>query len=91
MFSHQDEVEMTRRYRQDHDLFGVEVNDISDTYDDLDEHDLINFLYPPFTDIEDIGVRGIYLGNYIRWDSYAQHIKMVKQFDFKGRKLARTF
>jgi len=91
MFSHLDEVEMTRRYRQDHDLFGIEVNDISDTYDDLDEHDLMNFLYPPFTDIEDVGVRGIYLGNYIRWDPYAQHLKMVKKFGFKGRKLARTF
>lgn len=91
MFSHTDEVEMTRRYRQDHDLFGVDVNDISDTYDDLDEHDLMNFLYPPFTDIEDIGVRGIYLGNYIRWDPYAQHLQMVKKFNFKGKKISRTF
>ena len=91
MFSHIDEVEMTRRYRQDHDLFGIEVNDISDTYDDLDEHDLMNFLYPPFTDIEDIGVRGIYLDNYVRWDPYAQHLQMVKKFNFKGKKLSRTF
>ena len=50
-----------------------------------------NFLYPPFTDIEDIGVRGIYLGNYIRWDPYAQHLQMVKKFNFKGKKISRTF
>ena len=29
--------------------------------------------------INQIGVRGIYLGNYIRWDPLAQHLKMVKE------------
>ena len=91
MYSHLDNVEMTRRYRHDHDLFGIEPKDISDTYDDLEDNDLINFLYPPFTDIESVGVRGIYLGNYIRWDPYAQHLKMVKKFKFKGMRLSRTF
>ena len=47
MYSHLDNVEMTRRYRHDHDLFGIEPKDMSDTYDDLEDNDLINFLYPP--------------------------------------------
>lgn len=91
MFSHLDNVEMTRRYRKDHDLFGVEANDMVDPYDDLLEEDMINYRYPSFADIESLGLKGIYLGNYFRWDPYAQHIKMINKYGFKGRNLTRTF
>lgn len=91
MFSHLDNVEMTRRYRKDHDLFGIEADDMINPYDDLTEEDMINFRYPAFADIESLGVRGIYLGNYFLWDPYAQHTKMVNKFGFRGRNLARTF
>jgi len=91
MFSHLDNVEMTRRYRKDHDLFGYEAQNLSDTYDDIHEDMLINFLYPPFSDLEKIGVRGIYLGNYIRWDPYMQHIEMVKKYNYQGRICSRNF
>ena len=91
MFSHLHNVEMTRRYRKDHDLFGVEAEDFSETFDELNEEDLVNFRYPTFSDINEIGVRGIYLGNFVRWDPYAQHIEMVKQFGFKGLVQSRTF
>ncbi len=91
MFSHLDNVEMTRKYRKDHDLFGYEAQNLSDTYDDIHEDMLINFLYPPFSDIEKTGVKGIYLGNYIRWDPYLQHIEMVKKYNYKGRICARNF
>jgi N-acetyl sugar amidotransferase len=91
MFSHLHEVEMTRRYRKDHDLFGVESDGFTETYDDLNEEDLMNFRYPAFSDIKAIGVRGIYLGNFVRWDPYAQHIDMVQKFGFKGLRQSRTF
>lgn len=91
MFSHLDNVEMTRRYRKDHDLFAVEAQNFYGPFDDIVEEDVINYLYPAFSDIEAIGLRGIYLGNYVRWDPYAQHIQMVKEAGFKGYKLSRTF
>ena len=91
MYSHTDNVEMTRRYRKDHDLFGVEGMDLLKTYNDITEEDIINFAYPSFSDIEDIGIRGIYLGNYIRWDQWKQHKQMVKKFNYRGRELNRTF
>ena len=47
-------------------------------FDDLTEEDVINYRYPAFSDIEALGVRGIYLGNYFRWDQYAQHRQMGK-------------
>ena len=91
MFSHLHNVEMSRRYRKDHDLFGVDTDNFVGDFDDLSDDEMINYKYPAFSDIESIGVRGIYLGNFVRWDPYAQHIKMVKEFGFKGTKLSRTF
>ncbi|MFT5211439.1 MAG: N-acetyl sugar amidotransferase [Flavobacterium sp.] len=91
MFSHLHNVEMSRRYRKDHDLFGVDADNLVGDFDDLSEDDTINYKYPAFSDIESVGIRGIYLGNYIRWDPYAQHLKMVSDFGFRGSALTRTF
>lgn len=91
MFSHLHNVEMTRRYRKDHDLFGLEPENLLDTSDDLNDEDLVHYRYPAFSDLNAIGVRGIYLGNYVRWDPYAQHIAMVKEHGYKGLEQSRTF
>ena len=42
------------------------------------QKDLENFLYPSDDEIQKVGVRGIYLNNYIKWDSLSQHKKMKK-------------
>lgn len=91
MFSHLHNVEMSRRYRKDHDLFGHDTDNFISDFDDLDDEDMLNYRYPAFSDISSIGVRGIYLGNFIRWDTYAQHKKMVKIYGYKGAKFSRTF
>ena len=91
MFSHLHNVEMSRRFRKDHDLFGVEANDLISDFDNLSDDDMLNYQYPAFSDIEEIGVRGVYLGNYVRWDPYAQHVKMVEDFGYQGMTLSRTF
>ena len=90
-FSHTHGVEMTRRYRKDHDLFGIEPAEIVGPFDDLTAEDTLNYRYPAFSDIQAKGVRGIYLGNYMRWDPLAQHHQMVKEHGYTGRDLARTF
>jgi N-acetyl sugar amidotransferase len=90
MFSHLDEVEMSRRYRREHDLMGLEAEDLMDE-GDLSPADLEPFFYPQDADLRRVGVRGIYLGNYIRWDSKVQHEKMVKLYDYYMGPLARTF
>ena len=92
MFSHLDEVEMTRRYRKEHDLLGVEPEDILAEGDDLvQDHDLLPLLYPSDIMLHDIGVRGIYLNNYIRWDTKAQHEAMHKKYDIYAAPQLRTF
>lgn len=91
MFSHLHEVEMTRRYRKDHDLMGFEADDLLSVFDSLSESDIWQYRYPPEHDIETIGVKGIYLGNYVRWDPMAQHAQMVEQAGYYSATMQRTF
>jgi N-acetyl sugar amidotransferase len=91
MYSHLDEVEMTRRYRKDHDLMGLEAEDLVSAADGLPERDLRPFFYPHDKDIEQVGARGIYLGNYIRWDSKAQHELMIRRYGYESGAQQRTF
>lgn len=91
MFSHEHEVEMTRRYRRDHDLMGYEADDLLSIFDTLSEEDIWQYRYPDDHDLHRVGVRGIYLGNYVRWDPKAQHEQMVASHGYKGAYFARTF
>lgn len=91
MFSHEHEVEMTRRYRKDHDLMGHEADDLLSIFDTLGEEDIWQYRYPDDADLNRVGVRGIYLGNYVRWDPKAQHEAMVSSHGYQGARFARTF
>ena len=91
MFSHLHNVEMTRRYRKDHDLMGYEADDLLSIFDNLKEEDIWQYRYPDWQDLDSIGVRGIYLGNYVRWDPLAQHHEMVKNFGYASARQNRTF
>lgn len=91
MFSHEHEVEMTRRYRKDHDLMGREADDLLSIFDTLAEDDIWQYRYPDDSTLNSVGVRGIYLGNYVRWDPKAQHEAMVEKHQYKGARFARSF
>jgi N-acetyl sugar amidotransferase len=91
MFSHYHEVEMTRRYRKDHDLMGFEADDLISKYDSISDEDIWQYRYPEDTEISSIGIRGIYLNNYIRWDPKAQHEEMIKLYNYQPKKFLRTF
>jgi N-acetyl sugar amidotransferase len=91
MFSHEHEVEMTRRYRKDHDLMGYEADDLLSIFDTLKEEDIWQYRYPDDYELHKIGVRGIYLGNYVRWDPKTQHEKMISEYGYRTSKFSRTF
>jgi hypothetical protein len=91
MFSHEHEVEMTRRYRKDHDLMGYEADDLISVFDTLTEKDIWQYRYPDDRDLNNVGVRGIYLGNYVRWDPKAQHEHMMRDCAYKTSAFSRTF
>lgn len=91
MFSHLDEVEMTRKYRKEHDLMGYEACDLISDFDDIAEEDVAPYQYPDSSEIEQVGVRGIYLNNFIRWDSRSQHEQMIKQYGYETAPQNYTF
>lgn len=91
MFSHTDEVEMTRKYRHEHDLMGIEAEDLVGGVENLKEQELRMFMYPDDSELSRVGVRGIYLNNYIRWDTKIQHEKMIKEYEYESAPQQRTF
>ena len=58
MFSHHDEVEMTRKYRKEHDLLGFEAEDLLNIDQSLNDSDVEQFVYPQDEEIEIIILGG---------------------------------
>lgn len=91
MFSHLQNVEMTRRYRKDHDLMGLEAEDLISEFDHLTERDVQPWVYPNYERLHRVGVRGIYLGNFIPWDTRRQHEQMIAAYNYETTPQTRTF
>lgn len=91
MFSHEHEVQMSRRYRKDHDILTREADDLLTMFDTLREEDIWQYRYPDDRTLDEIGVTGIYLGNYVRWDPKAQHELMMSMHSYRTARFARTF
>lgn len=79
MYSADDFVEFSARARHEHDLRGFEWNDmLNDPKDILYERDLLWAKYPTDKEILDVGTRGIYIGNFFKWDPN-QHTELIKE------------
>ena len=91
MFSHLDEVEMTERCRKEHPLMGYSAENLINEKAGIKRSDVQPFIYPYDNEIEAVGVRGIYLSNYVRWDSKKQHEKMIKLYGYETMGQQRTF
>lgn len=91
MFSHYDNVEMTSRYRKEHDLLGYDENDIFSFNPNFTKDDIQSLSYPTDKDLIENQIRGIYLGNYFKWDSVRQHAEIKKIYGYVGRKEAGAF
>jgi N-acetyl sugar amidotransferase len=91
MYSHLENVEMTRRYRREHDLMGIDEKDIFDFDPNFSEEDIACLSYPSDQELLASEVRGIYLSNYVRWDPTAQHDFVSKTYGYGGRKVSRAY
>lgn len=87
MHSYNDMVEFTYRYRHEHALRGFEWSDFitkaKEYNENLSKQDLISWMYPSDAEIDEIGVRGIYISNYFRWDANDHGPLVVKKYGFK--------
>jgi N-acetyl sugar amidotransferase len=77
MHSPHDMVEFSYRTRREHGLRGFEWNDfLGDAQEVLSEKDLNWAKYPTDNQIQSVGLRGIYIGNYFKWDAN-EHTKLM--------------
>ena len=83
MHNFDDQVEFTKKKRQEHSMRGIEPEDLlADQKCPLTRYDLAPFFYPSDAEIDRVGVRGIYLSNYIPWDARTQTEFVIKELGF---------
>lgn len=79
MFEPDDYVEFSARVRHEHALRGFEWSDmLHDPAEKLTGRDLTWAKYPSDEEILKVGVRGLYLGNFFKWDPN-QHSRLVQE------------
>lgn len=79
MLSMYDFPEFTTRYRRDQCLRGYDWFDfMGDEEDPIAEKELELFKYPSDEEVQKVGLRGIFIGNYDKWDANA-HTKLVQE------------
>ena len=79
MFDPDDYVEYSARVRHEHELRGFEWYDLlNDPIDRLSEKDLLWAKYPADDEIVKVGSRGLYIGNFFRWDPNS-HTQLVQE------------
>lgn len=91
MFSHYDNVEMTKKVRKEHAMRGFDAQDLAGYSDKLSDKDLQAFTYPSDAQLERSRVRGIYLGNYLFWNSKQQVEDMVAKYGYETMHQERTY
>ncbi|MGE0254663.1 MAG: N-acetyl sugar amidotransferase [Alphaproteobacteria bacterium] len=93
MHNYDDFVEFTKKKRQEHDMRGFEPEDLLEEPDcPLTRYDLAPFFYPSDEDIERVGVRGIYLSNYMEWDGRKHAEFVIRELGFEtAQSRERTF
>ncbi len=79
MFDPSDYVEFSARVRHEHGLRGFEWEDmLNDPVERLTEKDLQWAQYPSDDEILRVGVRGLYIGNFFKWDPN-WHAKLMQE------------
>lgn len=94
MYDPDDYVEFSARSRHEHDLRGFEWYDmLDDPRESLREKDLQWAKYPSDEDILKVGLRGLYIGNFLRWDPNAHSELMKERYGWKpaDRPFERTY
>jgi N-acetyl sugar amidotransferase len=97
MFSVHDLIEMTAKFRLEHAQRGFDWFDMLDEAnpgieEGIDAKDMLWCRYPSDDQLFDIGIRGIYLGNFVNWDSNRQtEMMMALGFEESPFPFERTY
>lgn len=78
MFSPDDYVQYNKRSVLEHDCRGYEWHHMLEESEGLSAGDLNWLRFPSDSDIDRVGVKGIYVGNFFPWDPN-EHVRLVTQ------------
>jgi hypothetical protein len=91
MHSYTETPEMSRRNRAQFDLLGIEPGELTSSETLVSESDVWDLEYPSDQALVRTGLRGIYLSNFLPWDSRRYSEEMISRFGALGAKSLRTF
>ena len=91
MFSHHDRVEMTKKVRKEHAMRGVDADALIGASEKITHKDLQAFTYPSDSQLESSRVRGLYIGNYVFWDSQKQIENVIDKYGYETHVQERTY
>jgi hypothetical protein len=103
MYSYNDFVEFTAKFRLEHALRGYDWGDFTDEgleklgraelKEGLRAKDMNWAIYPSDEELDRVGIRGIYLSNFFKWDANEHGPAMIKNFGWKPaqRPFERTY
>jgi N-acetyl sugar amidotransferase len=84
MYHPDDFVEFSARTRHEHGLRGFEWDSmVSDSQNPLTEQDLNWAKYPEDSEILEVGTKGIYIGNFFKWDPNKHAGQMINTYGWK--------
>jgi N-acetyl sugar amidotransferase len=84
MYAPNDFVEFSARVRHEHDLRGFEWYDmVGDPQEPLTEKDLLWARYPSDEEIISVGVRGLYIGNFFKWDPNSHGAMAIERYGWR--------
>lgn len=91
MHSYTEEPEMTRRSRHEFDLLGCEPAELVTVESLIRPSDVEDLAYPADRLLARQNVRGLYLANYLPWDSRRTSEEMIARFGALAARNHRTF
>jgi len=93
MFSPDDLVEYNKRTVMEHDLRGFSWQDMVSAEYGIDAGDLAWLRFPSDEEIGSVGVRGIYIGNFFKWNAneHASRMRERYGFEFARHPFERTY
>lgn len=91
MYSHHDMVEMSRKFRTEHGMRGYDYEDLIDEKEGVAADDLKWAVYPSEEELEELGIKGLYLGNFLNWNAKRQTELMIEKYGFTTACESRTY
>lgn len=92
MYNLDDNIEFTKKHRQEHLMRGYEPEDILEDPEnkEISKTDLAPFFYPSDDEINSIGVRGIYLSNFYPWNQFENTKMVIEKYGFETFQKRKT-